>query len=217
MPGTLWAGKHWLTTKPFLPIYDILWPPGSFFKEAFPFYQSGSLFSVAVADKLGWWYGLMRLNLPPAWLISLLDAAMKPLSHIWHPSVCPRNSLSCHKSRLSQQDQEGGGTLEASTETGEAVTSVWKLTGFMFTFDISTHMGRGSHGSHQMWRLCSWEIPFCLCHPAPAPMLSTAPNPGCLASSWGWQPKCLHLCCADVCMQGFCCENTASNTRIQWK
>lgn len=26
----------------------------------------------------------MRLNLPPAWLSSLLDAAMKPLSHVWH-------------------------------------------------------------------------------------------------------------------------------------
>jgi len=78
---------------------------------------------VAVADKLTRQHGLIRLSLLPAWLASLLDTAMKLQLHFWHPSKRPRNSLHCHKYRLSQQDQEGG-LWEASMEAGEAVTNV---------------------------------------------------------------------------------------------
>lgn len=69
--------------------------------------------------------------------------------------------------------------------------------------------------SHQMWRVCSWEVPFCL-----SPSLSSTPRHTKHSSSRrGWHTKYLHLCCADICIQRFAdhCENKASNTWIQWK
>lgn len=89
----------------------------------------------------GWWmkedsvgYSACISSQPGLLVCSMLPNATRLL-----PCTRPRNSLHCHKSRPSQQDQGGGGLWEALEEAREAVTNVWKLSGCMFTL-IYPHM-----------------------------------------------------------------------------